>query len=299
MAHALPSLARLAYPRRPRDRRANDFIPWESLSREKRAQLWDASIREETWRYVENSDRLKILRASKVIESEPEAFLPRARETEMERYRKWIETTRYENPRFPVKFADESYRLVQVIRLGRDWEVEKSFMFGFFAYARRTLLVRVDPPYKTKMKRDHWSEPEIEYRMYLRNWDRDRTVRVATLYEWARELELSYSATADAADANDDELVALGGGVDPGELERREYKRRDRREERHRRRRIRNMLFSGKAAWRRLRFFWKMRALVIYWASLRHRPDRLDMAAELREAMEGMEGAVGSRFKSN
>ena len=293
MAHTLPSLARL-YPAGipPRDRRANDFIPWESLSMEKRAQLWDASIREETWRYVTSSDRVKILRASKVIESEAEAFLPRGMEPEMERYRKWIETTWYENPSYPVKFEDDSYDLVQAIRLGYDSKVAKYFMFGFLAYARRTLLVRVDPPYKTMMKPEYGDGPDVEHRMYLRKWDRDRTVRVATLYEWARELELSYSATADVADA-------FEAFMNPHQLERRKYDRRERLEERRSRRRIRNMLFTGEFGWRRLRFLWKMRNLAIYWNSLVYRPERLDMASDLREAMEGMEGAVGSRLKSN
>ena len=51
-------------------------------------------------------------------------------------------------------------------------------------------------------------------------------------------------------------------------------------------------LIRPKHNWARLRAKWKVRNLIIYWDSLRHRPDRLDMAAELLAAMEGMEGAV-------
>jgi len=267
----LPSLARL-YPAGilPRDRRANDFIPWESLSREKREQLWDANINEETWPYVKSSDRLKILRASKVIESEPEAFLPSTPDTTWtERYNQWLPTVWYDRS---VTFDVASYHLVQAIRRGDDWVVGDSLR-------RDTLLVRVDPAYKTRPTPGF--SPRLKQRRYLRKGERDRTVRVATLYEWARQLDLSVEALLDGAD--------WAGAASP----------RDEVDERRRRRRIRNMLFTGKFGWRRLWFLWKMRNLAIYWNSLVYRPDRLDMAADLREAMEGMEGAVGSRFKIN
>ena len=268
----LPSLARLSPAGiLPRDRRANDFIPWESLSREKRAQLRDANISEETWPYVTSSDRVKILRASKVIESEPEAFLPGEISEYLPPYYDrhtwqsvgWVKS---------AEFDDPSYDLVQAIRLGHERAVGDSFR-------QDTLLVRVDPSYKTRM------DPRFgdEQRLYLKYGERDRTVRVATLYEWARELDI-----ADAFEAF----------MSPHELEKLDEWD-ERREERRRRRRIRNMLFTGKFGWRRLRLLWKMRNLAIYWNSLGYRPDRLDMAADLREAMEGMEGAVGSRFKIN
>ena len=111
---------------------------------------------------------------------------------------------------------------------------------------------------------------------------------------------MSYSRTYDEfASATADVADAFEAFMNPHQLERRKYDRRERLEKRRKKRRIRNMLFTGEFGWRRLRFLWKMRNLAIYWNSLVYRPERRDMASDLREAMEGMEGAVGSRLKSN
>ena len=238
-----------------------------------------------------------ILDAGRVVEALPEETLrpsymfdyigdgrPWDPDYTQRRYEK-LGSVAWENPQF---------KLIVAMRDGDFEGASQALAQG----ALRTTMVRVDRARSSEDRYDGDDRLKDPFDDLLPAHERDPGVRVMTLLEWI-EFQIFDLKNYDSR-GNDpwrngrpEFNGARNGPHGPINLEEAvEQYRSDLL-------RVRTRVFGGIHGWLRARFKWKMRALVFYWAEMADQafaPDRLDMAAELRAAMQGMEGATGSRL---
>ena len=270
---------------RERALRKVDRLSWQAVPYDMRKRLADeANITKETWNYLSANDRISIWLAPRVIEAVPEwDVLDSWWEEE------WVVSGRddYETRERmhhklgSIEWDDPVFSLIVAIRDADVEGVSRALARG----ARRDIMVRVDGSRLNYVTASDYADDNdaTVFDDRIPKKYRDPDVRVLTLQEWLDELIDMED------DGKDDSFSTISGRRHDGVAYPEYFARL---------RRVRARVFY----WLRASFLWKMRALVFYWAEIAAKsdaPDRLDMAAELREAMEGMEGAVGSRLKIN